>query len=83
MVRRKLPWSWAVFISRFWIAFGGLLAVFVLFFLVLALFADTSSASFGTVIAGLLFAVACSVVYGASKGDEEVREWRERLDDKE
>ncbi len=81
MPRPKFQWSWSVFLRQFCISFCGLLAVFVLAFLVLTLFADTSSASFGTAMTGLAFAVLCSAVYGTSRGEEAVRDWRNAQSD--
>ena len=69
-------WSWSVFFNGFWNGFGRMMAFFSVCFIILPLFADTSSAYFGSAILGLLFAVVVSVIYGYSEGEVAVREWR-------
>ncbi|MGH6661157.1 MAG: hypothetical protein ACREB6_06435 [Rhodospirillales bacterium] len=69
-------WSWRVFFNGFWNGFGRFMAIFSACFIILPLFADTSSASFGSAIGGLLIAVVFSLIYGYSEGEDAVREWR-------
>jgi hypothetical protein len=71
-------WSWHVFFERFWGGFGRMMAGFSAIFVLGSMIADTSSATFESAVFGLLFAVACSAIYGYSEGDKAIREWRER-----
>jgi hypothetical protein len=72
-----------VFWRDFWSGFGRMMAVFCAVFLVLPLFTDTSSASFGSALLGLLFAVIVSAIYGHSEGESAVREWRYQQEESE
>jgi hypothetical protein len=46
--------------------------------LLLSIFADTSNTSVFSVVGGILFWAVLSIVFGVSKGEDRVREWRER-----
>jgi len=67
-------YRWHIFFTEFWGAFGRMMAVFSVFFVVVGLFVDTSAASFESAQGGLVFALVISAIYGASEGDVLARE---------
>ncbi len=77
MAGPKASWSWMVFFGSFWSAFGKMIATFLVSFLLFALFADVSSASFESAMFGNAFALLASAIFGYSAGEKAVRDWRE------
>ena len=73
-----LPWSWREFSIGFWAGFGQMMAIMVGCAFLLPIVADTSSASLFSVYVGAVFTVVLSTIYGISKGDSRVREWRDK-----
>lgn len=70
-------WSWRVFWGGFWRGFGQMMTGFIALHLLLAIFADASSADFESAVTGFAFAFFLSAFFGYGSGEASVREWRE------
>jgi hypothetical protein len=73
---RSDSWSWTVFLNGFWRAFGVMMALFAVVYVVAIIFADKSAANFESAVTGIVFALLISGLWGYSAGDDEVRQWR-------